>query len=229
MRGYFGRGVNTRGITGSVITRLALAAALVALAGCGGGSSTSNTGTGGAPAATAPAPAPVPIEVPVGTVITVTVDQSISTENNREGNKFTASLATPVVVDGREVIPQGTKAVGHVTVSDKAGRVKGGAQLAVALDSLTVNSRSIAVRATSVTETGRGRGERTGIGAGGGAAVGAIVGAIAGGGKGAAIGAGAGAGAGTAGAIFTGNRDITIPAESRLNFSLTDPLKVPQQ
>jgi hypothetical protein len=59
--------------------------------------------------------------------------------------------------------------------------------------------------------------------------VGAIIGAIAGGGKGAAIGAGAGAGAGTAGAVFTGNRDITIAAETKLNFQLTDSLEIPGQ
>jgi hypothetical protein len=211
-----------------LIARFALGAALVALAGCGGGPTT--TGPGGTPAANAPAPAPPPpIEVPVGTVISVTIDQSISTKTSVEGNKFPASVAEPVVVNGREAIPQGTKAVGHVTVSDQAGRVKGGARLAVALDSVTVNGQSVPVRATSVIETGKGRGERTGIGAGGGAAAGAIIGAIAGGGKGALIGAGAGAGAGTAGAAFTGNRDITIPAETRLNFRLTDPLDVPQQ
>ena len=45
-------------------------------------------------------------------------------------------------------------------------------------------------------------------------------------GDGAAIGAGAGAGAGTAGAAFTGKRDITIPAETRLRFKLKEPLEV---
>ena len=53
-----------------------------------------------------------------------------------------------------------------------------------------------------------------------------IIGAIAGGGKGAAIGAGAGAGAGTAGAAFTGNRDITIAPETKLSFKLKEPLEI---
>jgi hypothetical protein len=72
----------------------------------------------------------------------------------------------------------------------------------------------------------KGRGKRTAIGAGGGGAAGAIIGAIAGGGKGAAIGAAAGAGAGTAGAVFTGKRDITLPAETKLNFKLAQPLAI---
>ena len=109
-----------------VIARFALAAALAALAGCGGSSpsntGTSNTGAGGTAQST-PAPAPPPIVVPAGTVIVVTVDQSIGTKSSQAGDKFAASLAAPVTVDGREVIPQGAKAAGHVTVSDQAGRV----------------------------------------------------------------------------------------------------------
>ena len=61
---------------------------------------------------------------------------------------------------------------------------------------------------------------------GGGAGVGALIGGLAGGGKGAAIGAIAGAGAGTAGSAFTGNRDITLPAESVVSFKLEAPLEI---
>jgi hypothetical protein len=35
-----------------------------------------------------------------------------------------------------------------------------------------------------------------------------------------------GAGAGTAGAAFTGNKDVTVPAETVVSFSLTEPLTV---
>ncbi len=49
---------------------------------------------------------------------------------------------------------------------------------------------------------------------GGGAGGGALIGGLAGGGKGALIGGLIGAGAGTAGAAFTGNKDVVIPSES---------------
>jgi len=225
MRSHVWQGVWTRGL---------LAAALMTLAGCSGSSNTtdgsapSGSSGSGSGAQSKAAPAAPPIVVPAGTVIAVTMDQSVGTKNNDVGDKFDASLAAPVTVDGKEAIPQGAKVVGHVTVSDKAGKVKGGARLAVDLDSVTVKGQSVKLPVASLTETGKGRGERTAIGAGGGAAVGAIIGAIAGGGKGAAIGAGAGAGAGTAGAVFTGNRDITIPAETKLSFKLQDDLDVPR-
>jgi hypothetical protein len=49
---------------------------------------------------------------------------------------------------------------------------------------------------------------------------------LAGGGKGAAIGALAGAGAGTAGAAYTGNKEIVLPAESTVSFKLTRAVEV---
>jgi hypothetical protein len=61
---------------------------------------------------------------------------------------------------------------------------------------------------------------------GGGAGAGALIGALAGGGKGAAIGALVGGGAGTAGSAFTGNRDVTLPAESAVSFKLESPLEI---
>ena len=65
--------------------------------------------------------------------------------------------------------------------------------------------------------------------AGGGAGLGALIGGLAGGGKGAAIGAAAGAGAGGAGAAFTGNKEIVLPAESALSFTLAQPLEVKER
>jgi hypothetical protein len=38
-----------------------------------------------------------------------------------------------------------------------------------------------------------------------------------------------GAGAGTAGAAYTGNKDVTVPAETVVPFSLTAPLTVVQE
>jgi hypothetical protein len=182
--------------------------------------------TSATPAATPePSPAP-PIVVPSGRILTVTIDQNISTKENSAGDRFAASLAEPVTVDGVEVLPAGTRATGTITQAESAGHVKGSAILALTLDSITLHGRKYSVDTSSFEEQGKGRGKRTGIGAGGGAAFGAIIGALAGGGKGAAIGAVAGGGAGTAGTAFTGKRDFTIPAETRLHFKLVHRLTI---
>jgi hypothetical protein len=161
-----------------------------------------------------------------GTTITVTLDQSLSSETSSAGDRFDASLARPLMENGQEVVPAGARVSGEVTEAKSAGRFKGSAELVVSLKSISVQGRSYPIHTTAVIKTGKGRGERTGIGVGGGAAAGAIIGAIAGGGKGAAIGAAAGGGAGTAGVALTGNRGITISAETRLSFKLIGPLQV---
>jgi hypothetical protein len=176
----------------------------------------------------APPPAPAPIVIPAGKVLTVTVDQDISTKTNTSGDAFAASLAEPVTVDGQNVIPSGTHATGTVVQAQAAGHLKGGALLELTLDSISFNGQKYSVETSEFEEAGKGRGKRSLIGGGGGAAFGAIVGALAGGGKGAAIGALAGGGAGTAGAAFTGKRDITIPAETRLHFKLKDSVTINQ-
>ena len=215
------------------LTRGLMTVALLALAGCGGSSTAPNSAAPGSTTAIPNPPPPVitapPVVVAAGKVIPVTMDQTISTKDSNVGDRFGATVSAPVMVDGRTAIPKGARASGHVTVADAAGRVKGGARLVLNLDSVTVGGQALRIHTAAVGETGKGRGKRTAIGAGAGAGVGALIGALAGGGKGAAIGAGAGAGAGTAGAVFTGNRDISIPAETRLSFRLTDSLEVPAQ
>jgi len=169
---------------------------------------------------------PDPVVLNSGTVIAVTVDQTISSKSASSGDRFDASVASPVVIEGKEVIPRGAQASGHVTSAKSAGRFAGNAELGIVLDSVTVNGETYRVETAPYLRSSKGRGKRTAIGAGVGAAAGAVVGAIAGGGKGAAIGAGAGAGAGTAGTALTGERDIVIPAETKHDFRLTESLRI---
>ena len=179
-----------------------------------------------APAAPAAAQAAAPVVLKAGRTLTVTVDQDVSTKTNSSGDRFEASLAEPVTVDGAEILPEGTKIRGTVTQSQSAGHIKGGAILELTLNSVSFHGHTYPIGTNSYTEQGKSRGKRTAVGGGGGAALGAIVGAIAGGGKGAAIGAAAGAGAGTAGAAYTGDRDLTIPAETRLHFKLVKSVSI---
>ncbi len=161
-----------------------------------------------------------------GTVIEVTINQSISSKTNNPGDHFNASVAAPVIVGDKRVIPPGARASGTVAVVRSAGRFKGSAELDVTLDSITVNHKTYHIQTAGIEEAGKGRGKRIAFGAGDGAAFGPIAGAFAEGGKGAAISAGAGAGAGTAGVAFTGKQDITLPAETKLTFRLTNPVGI---
>jgi hypothetical protein len=164
--------------------------------------------------------------VPAGTPLHVRIDESIDTRNNRAGDGFTATLTQPVERQGRVVIPAGTVFRGHVTSAKASGRMKGRAQLGLKLDSFRMRDRQYRVDTTSVDRVSSSHKKRNGILIGGGAGLGAAIGAIAGGGKGALIGAGAGAGAGTAGAAFTGKKEVGVGAETPLRFTLRTALEV---
>ena len=172
------------------------------------------------------APRPRPIVVPAETVISVVLDETIGSKTSQPGQTFTASLREPVEVDGRVAIPKGARASGIVKDAKPAGRFKGGAALELTLTSIEVHGRNYDVRTTSPNETSKGKGKRTAAMVGGGAGGGALIGGLAGGGKGALIGGLIGAAAGTGGAGLTGNRDITLPAETPLTFKLVEPLEI---
>jgi hypothetical protein len=177
----------------------------------------------------APAPAPnPPLVVPSGTTVTISLGTTLGSKLSTAGQRFTGSVARDVVIGNAVAIPKGSSVSGTVVDAKPLGRFKGGALLEVRLDSINVNGSELPVHASARSFTIKGKGKRTGILAGGGAALGGIVGGLAGGGKGAAIGLAAGAGAGGAGAAFTGNKEIVLPAESALAFALRRPIEITQ-
>jgi hypothetical protein len=161
-----------------------------------------------------------PITVPEGTDLTVVLDQSLSTMENRPGDVFQASVAVPIAIDGKTVIPKDARVKGHVVDAQASGRLSGIARLVLTLDSVEVDGESFDIATDDEGRIGKNHNKRNGILIGGGAGLGALIGGIAGGGKGVLIGGAAGAGAGTAGAAYTGKKDIRVPAETRLTFRL---------
>src|SRR6266403_6157004 len=169
---------------------------------------------------------PKPLVVPADTVIAVVLDQTISSKTSKPGDRFSATVESPVVADGKVAIPKGARAEGVVKEAKAAGRFKGGAVLSLALSSVTVDGKEYEIQTSAPTMASKGKGKRTAAMVGGGAGGGALIGGLAGGGKGAVIGGLIGAAAGTGGAGLTGNRDITLPAETALHFKLLQPVEI---
>ena len=163
------------------------------------------------------------VTLPSGTVVTVRLGHAVGSKISTNGDHFSATVAKPVSVGGKVVVPAGAEASGRVVEAVPQGRFKGGAVLRLVLESVTVNGDARDVKTSPVSRYLKGKGKRTAVLIGGGAGAGALIGGLAGGGKGALIGAAAGAGAGTAGAAYTGNKEINLPAESILTFTLTAP------
>lgn len=180
----------------------------------------------GAEAPAAP-PASVPaIVIPQGTILEARVNETLSTENNRAGDAFSASLEAPVDIGGREVLPRGSRLRGRVTTSRSSGRMEGRAVIGITLESVEYNGQSVPIQTSLDTKTSEAHKKRNIEFIGGGSGLGAVIGAIAGGGKGAAIGAAAGAGAGVAGAAATGKQNVVIPAETVFTFRMKAPLEL---
>jgi hypothetical protein len=156
----------------------------------------------------------------------VRLGETLSSKDSQAGQEFSATVAQPMVVNGETVIHEGAAARGVVVDAKAMGHFKGGALLHVRLESVTINGRQHNIQTTATGAELKGKGKRSAIAIGGGAGLGAVLGGIFGGGKGAAIGAAAGAGAGTAGAAFTGNKEIVFPAESTLTFKLKQSVEV---
>lgn len=208
-----------------MLTKVFALGAVAVLMGCG-----SRTASIDAPKPSAAVPASSatdpPRIIPAGAKVQVRMAQSLDTQRNRTGDRFTATLDRPIQVGEKMLVPKGTPFSGHVTASGASGRLKGRATLGVTLDSFELNGTNHKIQTSFETRASAGHKKRNGILIGGGAGLGAALGAIAGGGKGALIGAGAGGAAGTAGAAATGKENVALPVETPLIFSLKSPVTI---
>jgi hypothetical protein len=183
-----------------------------------------------APVAAAPAAPPQPrivrTTIPAGTSFSIRTIDPIDSKTNTTGQTFRASLNSPLTRNGHTVIPSGAPVTLTLTNAKGAGRIKGSAELAVAVTSIEYHGQPYNVDSSVNTEQGKGRGKQTAIRTGIGAAAGALIGGLAGGGKGAAIGTLAGGGAGVGFQAFTHGEQVKIPSETVITFTLNSPLTV---
>ena len=75
------------------------------------------------------------ITVPKGTQLTAVVDQTLHSAKTHEGDTFAASLAAPVQIDGKTVLPKGAHVTGKVVHVKKN-------ELKVELASVTLHGKS---------------------------------------------------------------------------------------
>jgi hypothetical protein len=167
-----------------------------------------------------PPEAPRRVTIPSGASVVIRTTETLSASRNNIGDRFTGVLDRPLVdAAGEIVVPSGTQVAGEVVAAKGKGRFAGAGDIGIELTSIG-NGR---VSTSEYEAVGKGRGKRTAAFVGGGAGLGALIGGLAGGGKGALIGGLSGAGAGTVAGAYTGNRDVVIPSESVVTFSLRSP------
>jgi hypothetical protein len=128
-----------------------------------------------------------PVVIPASTAIYVRLQQSLSSKTAQPGEKFSAVLDEPLVVDDQTVAPKGAPVEGRVVAARDSGHLHNSGYLRITLSSITVNGKSMPLQTNSMFVTGGTYKKRNLAFIGGGAGGGALIGALAGGGKGAAI------------------------------------------
>jgi hypothetical protein len=171
-------------------------------------------------------PAVEKVTIPSGARVRVALIDGVSTEKSSPGDEFMASLAEPIVVNGKTVIASGTKVRGRVVDVNESGRIKGRASISLILTSIATDGRNVSIDTKPFVAVAEATKKRDAAIIGGAAGIGAAIGAIAGGGDGAAKGALIGGGAGTGTVLATKGNDLNYPPETRLNFTLSKAITV---
>jgi hypothetical protein len=162
-----------------------------------------------------------------GTILTVRLNQPLSSDHNQVGDVFSGTLDQPVTVLGIVVAQRGQTVAGHVVEVKKAGMVHGVSRLGITLTDLTlVDGQTVAIQSQLLVRKGPTSRGRDAAAVAGTAALGAAVGAAADWGTGAAVGAAAGAVAGTIGVLLTRGYPTIIAPETLLTFQVTTPAKI---
>jgi len=175
----------------------------------------------------APPPIPPSLTIPPGTFFSIRLNQPLTSDRNKVGDLFTATLDKPIIVNGVVVAERGQTVAGRVSDVEKGGLLKGSTKLGVELTDLTLaDGTQVPVHSQLISLSGPPNGARNATIVGGTTAVGAAAGAIAGAGQGAAIGAGAGAAAGLLGVLLTKGYPTVIPPEAMLTFRMDQPITV---
>jgi hypothetical protein len=167
---------------------------------------------------------PAQIIVPYGTMVAVRLTQTLRSDRNQPGDTFLASLATPIVIGNKVIIPEGTGVKGKIVDARNAGRFSRRSALVIEVTQLVYHDRTYELRSSQYSEQGASRNAYAAAAITGGTGVGAIIGTIVGRGKGAAIGAVVGAAAGTGIQAVTKRAPVQLRAESTLSFRLEAPL-----
>ena len=166
------------------------------------------------------------VVIPSGTLLKVSLIDALNSDTSSAGDRFLASLAESVVINGATLLQKGTKVRGRVIEAEGSGRVKGRASIRLALTDIVQGDRMVAIITDPLNATADSSTTRDAEIIAGGAGVGAVIGAVAGGKKGAGIGAVTGGGAGTGVVLATKGKEVRYDSETRLNFTLTNSVEM---
>lgn len=185
-----------------------------------------------APAETRSMPDEESAVVPSGTELTLTLDETVSTESHEQGDRFASEVSEEVRGrDGRVLVPRGTRVEGVVAESSRSAGDEEQAVLALRFDSIDVAGAKRPLAATvedarperSEGDTGAETAAKVAIGTAAGALVGQILGEST---ESTLGGAAAGAAAGAVVALTTREGDAVLEEGSVVTVRLDEPIRL---
>jgi type IV secretion system protein VirB10 len=214
--------------------------------GAAASSTSTSTSTPTPGLAAAAASDPNTISIPAGTKIPLSLKQAISTKNAREGDAVYAETVFPYVVDGRVIVPAGSYVQGKISHVERAGRVKGRAEILMHFTSMIYPSGYTVMLPGSVENTpgadnksvkdsegtiqqDKDTGKKIEEGAKGGvygASGGALAGGLSSGINGARVGAAAGAAAGIGWALLKRGSDVKLDVGTSIEMEIQRAITV---
>jgi hypothetical protein len=177
------------------------------------------------------------IIIPQDTEIILELEAPLSTETNRDGDSFTATIVSPVEIAGAKI-------EGRIDRIQKPGRIKRRSQMELSFDRIVLNERRWSNFGAILTEVmpvkgdniklvdneGTAIGKSTykddGIKIGASTGAGLGIGAIAGGPVGAAVGAGVGAAFGVGAAVVDRGKHIRLNKNQQLKIKASYETKI---
>ena len=197
---------------------------------------------------TASTPAANQVTIPAGTKVPLVLKHAISTKGAQEGDPVYAETNFPVVLNDHVLIPAGTYVQGKITHVQRAGRIKGRAEVQMHFTTLIYPSGYTVMLPGSlenvpgadktkmkgeegtIQQDGQ-TGEKIGTVAST-AGTGAVIGGLSRGGKGALVGGGIGGAVGTAIALLTRGNDVKLESGTTVEMVIQrevalDAIRVP--
>jgi len=165
------------------------------------------------------------LTVPAGTLVTVTFEQDLSSASSEAGDRFSARVVKPVMVNGREAIAAGSTVSGRVVGVQRPGAFGDLAQLNLEFTSLRVGSGVESPVSASFHGEGEAQSNRDAVIIGGAAAGGAVLGEVLGDdSESRVLGALIGGAIGTGIAARDRGEEVTIPEGVAIDIRLDEPV-----
>ena len=164
-----------------------------------------------------------------GTRISVALRQTVATATAKAGDHIEGELARDITMNGRTVVPRGSKVEGRVVAATPSGTLTQPAALDFTMTELTPpGGPPIPIVTSHYSRKGETHTKHEAEYIAGGAAVGALIGQLAGRDtKSTLTGTAAGAVAGTAAAAATGRLDFQVEAGRTVGLTLRKAARVP--